>query len=264
MATTVLELLAELIHTHARRGRPVLIGMGGSQGSGKSYKCRELADARPGRIAHFSLDDVYLTKAERERMGRTRHALFRTRGAPGTHDLDLADRTIDRLRRARAKSETAIPAFDKLADDRAPQAAWPRFVGRPEAIIVEGWCMGALAPKDSPREPVNALEAEHDPNGRWRKISFGFLRGRYRRFHKRFDAMVYLRAPRWEIVRQWRGQQQEGLLGRPMTEEEGQALDHFIAHYERLTRAMLGGSHCARWIAHLDEARSVTRIEERA
>lgn len=246
-----------------RKRRPALIGIGGSQGSGKSYQCRALAAREGAAIAYFSLDDVYLTRIEREHLARVRHPLFRTRGAPGTHDLGLADRTLDHLLRARTDQTTPIPRFDKLKDDRAPYAVWTNFEGRPRTILVDGWCMCAVVPRRTSRGPMNSLEAQFDPDGRWRDLTFAYLRGRYRRFFRRFDEHVYLRAPSWEIVKRWRGQQQEELLGRPMTKEEESGLDIFLAHYERLTRAMLDGDHMARWIVHLDEARNVTRIEQR-
>lgn len=264
MPEVIGDLLERLIEeVRRRKRRPALIGIGGSQGSGKSYQCRALAAREGASIAHFSLDDVYLTRIEREHLARARHPLFRTRGAPGTHDLRLADRTLDRLLQARTDQKTPIPRFDKLRDDRAPLAEWTSFEGRPRAILVEGWCMGARVPRRMPRGPINSLEAQCDPNGHWRKLTFANLRGRYRRFFRRFDEHVYLRAPSWEVVRRWRGQQQEELLGRPMTKEEESALDVFLAHYERLTRAMLDGDHMARWIVYLDEARNVTSIEQR-
>ena len=58
--------------------KPALIGVGGAQGSGKSYQCRLLATANQPRFAHFSLDDVYFSRAEREKMARERH--LRVRG----------------------------------------------------------------------------------------------------------------------------------------------------------------------------------------
>jgi D-glycerate 3-kinase len=85
----------------------------------------------------------------------------------------------------------------------------------------------------------------------------------YQPFFAAFDAMVYLKAPSWEIVRRWRGQQEEETLGRALTPEEHEALDRFVMHYERITRSMLAGHHMARWIVHLDDARNVVRVEER-
>lgn len=258
--STISDLLGALI-ADARAQRPdraALIGVGGAQGSGKSFQCKRYAATRP-RVAHFSLDDVYLTHAERTEWAQlTGNPLFATRGPPGTHDLGLATGLIARLR---AGAPTPMPRFDKKTDDRAPETDWLTYQGPAEAILIDGWCMGALAPADSP--PINAVERE-DQQGRWRHSIWLALENAYASFFERFDALIYLQAPSWEIVRAWRGQQEEETLGRALTREENAALDRFVMHYERVTRAMLAGHHRARWIVHLDDARNVMRVEERS
>ncbi|MEZ5996526.1 MAG: hypothetical protein R3C25_12335 [Hyphomonadaceae bacterium] len=256
-------LIFDLVQKQRARtpNRPAVIGVAGAQGSGKTTVCRLLEAANRPRFAHFSLDDVYLTKAEREEMARRTHPLFITRGPPGTHDIDRAVGTIVALRTAAPKNRIPLPRFDKASDDRAPRSDWPRFAGRPEAILIDGWCLGALPPPAGP--PLNALE-HIDSDGRWRAAQASFLEDQYAMFFAAFDAIIYLQAPNWEIVRTWRGQQEEQMLGRPLTPAEQSALDRFVMHYERITRSMLAGRHKARWIVHLDEARRVPRIEERA
>lgn len=259
--------------------RPALIGVGGAQGSGKSYQCRLLALAHQPHFAHFSLDDVYLTKAERvwradnvssfsamrdeDGNFQVRHVarpvverLLLTRGPPGTHDLALAKRLIASLAQS---GPTQLPRFDKAADDRAPEA-WPLFQGPAEAILIDGWCMGATPTPPSP--PLNEIEHE-DVEGIWRRENEMQLKKNYAPFFAAFDAIVYLQAPSWEIVRTWRGEQETETLGRPLTAEENAALDRFVMHYERITRAMLAGHHNAKWVVHLDEARNPVRVEER-
>lgn len=240
--------------------RPALIGVAGAQGSGKSYVCRLLALAHQPRFAHFSLDDVYLTRAQRQQLAREVHPLFATRGPPGTHDLDVAVATIIALKIADDAQETRFHRFDKTSDDRAPKETWPAFRGRPEAILVDGWCLGALAPAPGP--PLNAIE-RIDSDGVWRAAQARYLGDNYADFFARFDAIIYLQAPSWEIVRTWRGEQEAQMLGRALTAQENAALDRFVMHYERLTRSMLAGHHMAKWIVHLDEARNVLRVEER-
>jgi D-glycerate 3-kinase len=244
--------------------RPALIGVGGAQGSGKSTACWLLEAANRGRFAHFSLDDVYLTRAERERLAADVHPLCVTRGPPGTHDIGLADRTIASLETP-AGAKTPLPRFDKTRDDRAPEEIWHVFRGLPEAILIDGWCMGAtpLAASDL-ATPVNALERDEDAEGFWRRFTAERLADEYQYLFDGFDALIYLQAPSWEIVRVWRGQQEEQMLGRPLTTDENAALDRFVMHYERITRSMLAGHHRAKWIVHLDEARKVARIEERS
>lgn len=260
--TAIADLLSRLISETraANPERPALIGIGGAQGSGKSYQCRAYAVAHPS-VAHFSLDDVYLTRDEREALAREVHPLCITRGPPGTHDLDLADQTIAALEQADAAARTPLPRFDKARDDRAAENTWPRFVGRPDAILFDGWCVGALAPPSDPH-PLNAIEAG-DADGLWRAHTRDLLATDYADFFAAFDALIYLRAPSWEIVRRWRGQQEEETQGRALTAQENLALDRFVMHYERITRAMLAGDHSAGWIVHLDEERNVTRIEQR-
>jgi D-glycerate 3-kinase len=280
MSATIAGLLQDLIaETRARHpGRPALIGVGGAQGSGKSYQCRAFAAAHP-RVAHFSLDDVYYTHAERELAAafQLRHrfefgggpmpelsadecaqlkALYVTRGPPGTHDIGLANGLIARLR---MDVPTPLPRFDKLADDRAVETTWPVFLGPADAILIDGWCLGANAPSKA-----TAMDAvPNDIIGEWQRDTDFQLSGPYSRFFDAFDQIIYLQAPNFEIVRRWRGEQEEAMLGRAMTAEESAALDRFIMHYERITRAMLAGGHRAGWIVRLDENRNVLGIEQR-
>jgi D-glycerate 3-kinase len=236
--------------------RPVLIGVAGAQGSGKTTACKLLEMSNRPRFAHFSLDDVYWSKDERADLARLVHPLFVTRGPPGTHDLDLALTRILTLQSASAESETRLPRFDKARDEPAPDEDWPLYRGRPEAILFDGWCLGATAPDDS--RPLNAVEAI-DSDGRWRNAQRVFLQEDYAPFFERFDAIVYLKPPSWEVVRRWRGEQEAQLLGRQLTAEEAAKLDRFVMHYERVTRSMMAGGHMADVVVELDEDRSVKR-----
>ncbi|HCK84361.1 MAG TPA: kinase [Hyphomonadaceae bacterium] len=259
MATLLRKLIDE---TRSRApNRPALIGVSGAQGSGKSYQCKQFAASNP-RVAHFSLDDVYLTKWERRGIAAARHPLFRTRSAPGTHDLDLAELTLKALTSAREDMITSQPRFNKLRDERAPEGSWPIFRGRPDSILIDGWCLGALAPEESP--PINAIERQYDLDGKWRRMVREELEGRYRRFFAAFDAIVYLKAPSWETVKRWRAEQEVENLGRALTPEDHARLDRFMQHYERITRSMMAGGHCAGWVVELDAGRRVVRIEGRA
>lgn len=236
--------------------RPPLIGVSGAQGSGKSYRCRQFAEAHP-RVAHFSLDDVYLSKLKRLDLARFVHPLFITRGPPGTHDLELAWRTIEALRAAAPGATTPLPLFLKARDDRAPESEWPTFAGRPDAIVFDGWCLGATPPAAS--APLNALETA-DADGAWRAAQAKLLAADYARFFAGFDAIIYMRAPNWDIVKHWRAEQEVETLRRPLTLQDLTRLDSFMQHYERITRHMMAGGHNADWAVELDEGRNVGKI----
>lgn len=240
-------------------GRAPVIGVAGCQGSGKTTLCREAA-ARWGG-AQISLDDVYLTRAERAVMARDVHPLFQTRGPPGTQDLELLGRTIERLRTAGPEDETPLPAFDKLRDDRQPETAWPRFRGRPGVILIDAWCLGAL-PQDEAAlvEPVNALERESDPAGTWRREVNRRLAGEHARLRNDLDGLLFLRAPGFETVLDWRCEQEAGLRGvtpEALPGADRARLGGFVAHFERLTRHMLAGGISADVVLKLDGNRRV-------
>ncbi len=238
-------------------GRPPLIAVVGAQGSGKTTLARAAAE-RFG-AAQISIDDVYLTRAEREALARDLHPLFVTRGPPGTHDLILLQDLIDRLSTAGPDDETLIPDFDKRGDDRLPVDRWRAVRGRPSAILIDAWCLGAL-PQDEAAlaEPVNALERERDPDGAWRRAVDAFVAGPYADFAVRFDAVLFLQAPGFEVVLDWRSQQEADLLGVPPADlppAERARLAGFIQYFERITRRMLSGGVRADVTVKLDRNR---------
>lgn len=252
----LVELIARLA-AEGPRDRPAVIGVSGAQGCGKTTLAREAA-ARIG-AAHLSLDDVYLTRAERQALARDAHPLFATRGPPGTHDLGLLERTLAALAAAGPDTVTALPSFDKRADERRPAAAEPRFRGRPSAILVDGWCLGAVAEDDAAlAEPINVLERERDPDGAWRRAVNAQAAGPYAALAARFDAIVFLRAPDFDVVLDWRAEQEADLLGlspAALPSADRTRLAGFVQHFERLTRRMIAGGVAATVTATLDRNR---------
>lgn len=240
-------------------GRIPVVGVAGPQGSGKTTLVSAYASLHPG-VAHFSLDDVYLGKAERQALAQSVHPLFATRGPPGTHDMDLFDDTIAALRAATPLSKTPLPLFEKFADDRAPKERWPLFEGCPALILVDGWCLGARPQEASTlRTPANRLEEEEDRDATWRRAINRSLAD-YQGSFDLLDAILCLRAPSFNVVLDWRCQPEEGLLGRPLEAAERERIERFIAHYERITRHMMAGGRRADIEIQLDRRRNVAEV----
>ena len=61
--------------------------------------------------------------------------------------------------------------------------------------------------------PVNELERDQDPDCRWRRAVNDFVAGPYAAFADRFDALLFLQAPGFDVVLDWRSQQEADLLG---------------------------------------------------
>lgn len=237
-------LAARIAAWAARRESPLVVGICGPQGSGKSTLTALVAwllDARGLKTAVLSIDDLYLPRPERLRLADEIHPLLATRGVPGTHDPGLGLAVLDAL----AQPETtALPRFDKAQDDRAPPSDWPSFEGPADVVLLEGWCVGTRPqPSEALAAPVNALERDEDPDGAWRGFANVALAGSYAALFARLDRLVLMTAPDFAVVRQWRGEQEARLRQRleaqgrdPALAMDEAALDRFVAHYERLTR----------------------------
>lgn len=221
--------------------KPLVLGICGAQGSGKTTLVTALATALEAEgiaAATLSLDDLYLTRAERQALAQTLHPLFATRGVPGTHDIALGLDALDALERGEA---VPLPRFDKGNDDRAPMESSPTAPKGVQVLLLEGWCLGAR-PEDiaALAQPVNSLEADEDPDGRWRAHANTALAGPYQALFARIDILVLLAAPDWEVVAQWREQQEAELRAKGAARAMSRAeVRRFIQHYERLTRWIL-------------------------
>lgn len=222
-----------------------MLGLCGSQGSGKStlaamLKARLEVEGR--RIAVLSLDDLYLGRAERALLAEKVHPLFSTRGVPGTHDAARGIALIDAIRQRRP---VVLPRFDKACDEPAAQGTEAQ--GDLDLLIFEGWCIGARPQSpDDLAAPVNALEREEDAHGIWRAYVNEQLGGIYAQLFARIDRLALLAAPGFDVVRGWRGEQEDVLRARVARGEangtrvmDDAALDRFVQHYERLTRHIL-------------------------
>ncbi|MCY0536461.1 hypothetical protein OVV84_28185, partial [Klebsiella pneumoniae] len=71
---------------------------------------KRLLEIRGLKVALFSLDDIYLTRAERQALAAEVHPLLATRGVPGTHDVAWGEALLEDLRKP---GQTLLPAFDK-------------------------------------------------------------------------------------------------------------------------------------------------------
>jgi D-glycerate 3-kinase len=113
-------------------------------------------------------------------------------------------------------------------------------------------------------DPVNALERDRDADGAWRRAVNRFVAGPYAAFTDRFDAVLFLRAPDFDVVLEWRSQQEADLLGvlpADLPADERARLAGFIQYFERLTRRMLAGGVRADVTVKLDRNRLPIAIE---
>lgn len=250
------------------------LGVNGCQGSGKStltdFLTQYLSSEYALSIVNLSLDDFYLSKQARLKLGEKVHPLLTTRGVPGTHDTKLLKETLSSLNSNTLNSQLALSKFDKASDDLVEKQNWPLAPKKIDIVLFEGWCWGVTPqPEQQLNEPINLLEKVEDSNSAWRKYVNKQLTLNYVPLYSFMDAWLMLKAPSFDCVSNWRWQQEEkltlhnnnvntsGIMTKPQ-------VIRFIQHYQRLTE------HCltylpqkCHWLLCLDDNRKITRLIEK-
>ena len=222
-----------------------VLGINGAQGTGKST-CADLikeylAAEHDVSSVVLSIDDIYRTRRERHELALTVHPLLETRGVPGTHDVALGLQALEELRALEPGSTMQVPRFDKSNDDRLPEIEWPLVTGPVDLVIFEGWCV-ASQPSDPAElvQPMNSLEREEDTHAAWRNYVNERLGAEYKELFATLDALLFLKAPNFEVVYEWRLEQEHKLriasgdVARAIMSDDDVA--RFIQLYERITR----------------------------
>ena len=228
-----------------KKKKTKVIGLSGGQGTGKSTISNILKiilkEAYNLETVIFSIDDFYKTLKERKKMARKISDLFLTRGVPGTHDTKLLFQCIKRLKLNKFK-KIDIPKFDKSVDDRLQKNKWLKVRKKPNIVIFEGWCVGAIAQKNKDlNSPINKLENNKDNKRIWRQKVNVELKKDYKKIFSLIDKLIFLKVPSFKYVFKWRLLQEKKLKitskgNKTMNEKQ---IGNFVMYYERVTKHML-------------------------
>ena len=229
-----------------KKGRTLILGLSGSQGSGKTMVTGILQIILKKffkkNIYIISIDDFYKTLRDRNRMSQQKHSLFKTRGVPGTHDINLIKNFFTSVKRKKFK-KIKLPKFNKSIDDRSKKNYWHNINKRPEIIILEGWCVGAKPQIiSSLRKPVNILERHEDKDLIWRKYANEKLKKEYKEVFAMIDYFIFMKVPNFKIVFKWRLLQESKLRKKLHYKKKimtYSAIKRFIMFYQRITLQMM-------------------------
>jgi D-glycerate 3-kinase len=229
-----------------KKGRTLILGLSGSQGSGKTMVTGILQIILKKffkkNIYVISIDDFYKTLRDRNRMSQQKHSLFKTRGVPGTHDINLIKNFFISVKRKKFK-KIKLPKFNKSIDDRSKKNYWHNINKRPEIIILEGWCVGAKPQIiSSLRKPVNILERHEDKDLIWRKYANEKLKKEYKEVFAMIDYFIFMKVPNFKIVFKWRLLQENKLRKKLHYKKKimtYSAIKRFIMFYQRITLQMM-------------------------
>ena len=231
---------------YKKKGKTLILGLSGSQGSGKTTVTGILQIILKKffkkNIYVISIDDFYKTLRDRNRMSQQKHSLFKTRGVPGTHDINLIKNFFISVKRKKFK-KIKLPKFNKSIDDRSKKNYWHNINKRPEIIILEGWCVGAKPQIiSSLRKPVNILERHEDKDLIWRKYANEKLKKEYKEVFAMIDYFIFMKVPNFKIVFKWRLLQENKLRKKLHYKKKimtYSAIKRFIMFYQRITLQMM-------------------------
>ena len=231
---------------YLKKEKTLFLGLSASQGSGKTTVAKILKiilkHLFKRNVFVVSIDDFYKTFADRNKMAKQKHSLFKTRGVPGTHDTNLIKLFFQSLKRKKFK-KVKIPKFDKSIDDRLKKNKWHIINKRPEIVIFEGWCVGAKAGTNfSLKKPINNLEKYEDKKLIWRKFVNQKLKNEYKNIFSFLDYYIFMKVPNFKMVLKWRQSQEVKLKKnnqirkKIMTYKE---IKRFVMFYQRITLQMV-------------------------
>lgn len=264
--------LLSIVAHQKQAKKTFIVGINGCQGSGKStladYLGTRLSSEFDLNVAVLSLDDFYYSKKQRHELANQIHPLLRTRGVPGTHDMNLANETLEKLcAGASASNPVQLRRFNKFADNPYPESQWP-IIDRPiDVIVLEGWCLGVQPQlmKDL-IYPINQLEAKKDKYGIWRSYVNQQLKQNYQGLYQRIDHWLMLKAPSFDSVQAWRLEQEHKRKNlEPSTDQKQQEtfmtsaeVRNFTAYFQRITEQCLATlpEQCD-WVYELDNQRNI-------
>jgi len=227
---------------------PLIVGISGGQGSGKTtfveFLKKILEFKYNLKCYSISIDDIYKTKRDRFLLSKRKHKLFFTRGVPGTHDTKYLINYFKNLEDLRAgKKIFTIPKFNKAIDDRLSKKHWYQFSNKCDIILFEGWCVGATDENNKSilGKPINNLEKVEDRQCLWRKLVNNHLKKDYKILYSFIDFMIYLKAPSFKKVLEWRTLQEKKLSKFKKEKNlimNNSQLKRFVMFYERITQHM--------------------------
>jgi len=161
------------------------------------------------------------------------HALFATRGVPGTHNIEFA---INELRKFKQGLNFKLPLFNKALDEPYSENHWQYVHNKPVVLIFEGWCVG-LKPQPPELLPidVNEFEKIYDADGQYRQHVNAFLSNEYQTLFSLFDKLLFLDPQSFDNVYGWRLEQEHQLIQRQGKGMSNDEVRRFIQYFERLT-----------------------------
>jgi D-glycerate 3-kinase len=212
-------------------GHPLIQGILGGQGTGKTTMCKILSlilDRLGYRTVSLSLDDLYKTYSDRLLLTQQDPRLI-WRGPPGTHDIDLGLNLLDQIRELR--SPVMIPRFDKSAFGGAGDRTNPEIVTNIDILLFEGWFVGV--------RPIDPNVFDTAPPPILTEADRTFARDMNHRLHdylplwQRLDSLIVLYPTDYRYSLEWRKQAEQQMIAAGKSGMSNAEIEQFVNYFWR-------------------------------
>ncbi|MGJ5633619.1 glycerate kinase [Nostoc sp. CALU 1950] len=211
--------------------RPLIQGILGGQGTGKTTMCKVLSlilDQLGYRTVSLSLDDLYKTYSDRLLLTQQDPRLI-WRGPPGTHDIDLGLKVLDQIRQL--QSPVMLPRFDKSAFGGAGDRTTSEIVTNIDIVLFEGWFVGV--------RPINADVFDTAPPPIVTDEDRAFARDMNLRLQdylplwERLDSLIVLCPTDYRCSLEWRKQAEQQMITAGKSGMSNAEIEKFVNYFWR-------------------------------
>ena len=211
--------------------RTLIQGILGSQGTGKTTLCiilRLILNYLGFSVATLSIDDLYLTYAERQALQQQDPRLI-WRGPPGTHDVNLGLKIIEQCLTGDNTSKILMPRFDKSAFNGAGDRTTPEAVNKPDILLFEGWFVGVRPIKEdcfnNPPAPILTSEDIQFAKDNSQRLKA------YLPLWDKLDSLIVLYPEDYRLSKQWREEAEQKMIATGTTGMSDEECDRFVEYF---------------------------------
>ena len=270
-----LPLAMQLATERQRAGRTLIQGILGGQGTGKTTLAAVLKlilNKLGNRTISLSLDDLYKTYAERQRLKKEDPRLI-WRGPPGTHDIELGIKVLDRLRECytlkvqkhESSKSILIPRFDKSAWGGIGDRTEPEIVDDVDILLFEGWFVG-VQPIESGIFDIINLPPILTVEDRQFACDMNRKLGDYLPLWERLDRLIVLHPIDYRLSQVWRLQAEREMIAAGKSGMADEEIDRFVEYFwkalhpELFIKPLVSNSELVDLVVEINVDHSVGRV----
>ncbi len=226
--------LANWIQQRWQQHPPLFVqGILGGQGTGKSTLAALLAVILSQwglRVCRLSIDDLYLTYAERLQL-QAQDPRLKWRGPPGTHDIQLGLHVLQQLRSPNPNQPIQIPRFDKSLHHGAGDRTQSEVISAADIVLFEGWFVG-LKPIDPQRFENAPPPILTERDRQFAKDNNDRLAA-YLPLWEQLDSLIVLQPQDYRLSQQWRRQAEQQMTASGRSGMQDAEIDEFVEYFWR-------------------------------